>query len=305
MYVFSHPARFRLALATCEAIPGVYPDDAHLVATLHSLGIEALPCVWTDAGVDWGGFDAVLIRTPWDYFQRPAEWSQWLDRLPVPTINDAALLRWNADKRYLLELQGQGVAIIPTRIAEGAALSTVLGELDGRDLVIKPTVSGGAWHTVRGVAGSPTFDAAVAQLPAELTYMIQDFIPQIVHDGEWSLLLFDGVFSHAVVKRPARGDYRVQGQFGGSVKAVDPSPALIDTAHNALRAAAALGHPDTAYARVDGVVVDGRFLLMELEVIEPALFLEGRPDAAERFAANLLARLRRFKPQGGAGEASG
>jgi hypothetical protein len=288
--------RFRLALVTCAAMPGAYPDDAHLVASLQALGIEPVSCIWTDPAVDWSRFDAVLIRTPWDYFQRYDEWRQWLDALPVPTINPAPLLRWNADKRYLLELQAQGVPIIPMRVATGLELPALLAGLDGRDVVLKPTVSGGAWHTVRGVVGTPAFAAAVAQLPAELDYLVQDFVPEIVAEGEWSLLFFDGRYSHAVLKRPSGGDYRVQSQHGGSVEPVEPPAELIDSARQVLDATRALGFDEPAYARVDGVVCRGqrpllRFHLMELEVIEPALFLAGRPDAAERFAANLYERL--------------
>lgn len=291
----SVPASIRLALATCAAIPGAYPDDAHLVASLRALGVESLPCVWDDSAVDWSRFDAVLIRTTWDYFQRYAEFGQWLARLPVPTINPVPLLRWNADKRYLFDLQGQGVPIIPMRVAPGRELHALIGGLEGRDVVLKPTVSGGAWHTVRGVVGTPDFAAAVAALPAELDYMVQDFVPEIVEAGEWSLLFFDGRYSHAVIKRPKRDDYRVQSQHGGSVEAVEPPPALIDSAHRVLAATAALGHTDVAYARIDGVVVNGEFQLMELEVIEPALFLAERPDAAEVFAGNLRRRLDSIK----------
>ena len=286
----SHP-KFRLALATCAAIPGAYPDDAHLVLSLRAFGIEPVSCVWDDAAVDWSGFDAVLIRTTWDYFQRYDEFRRWLDRLPVPTINPAPMLRWNADKRYLLELQAQGVSIIPMRVVAGRELSSLLADFDGRDVVVKPTVSGGAWHTARGVVGTSDFAAAVAALPVELDYLVQDFVPEIVEDGEWSLLFFDGEFSHAVVKRAKHGDYRVQGVHGGSVEVVEPPPALIESARRVLAATVALGYADAAYARVDGVIVDGSFQLMELEVIEPALFLAERPEAAERFAANLRRRL--------------
>jgi glutathione synthase/RimK-type ligase-like ATP-grasp enzyme len=287
----SVPIRFRLALATCAAIPGAYPDDAHLVVSLRALGIEPVCCIWDDPAVDWAGFDAVLIRTTWDYFQRYDEFRRWLDRLPVPTINPAPMLRWNADKRYLLDLQAQGVPIIPMRVAPGRELQALLAGLEGRDVVLKPTVSGGAWHTVRGVVGTPAFAAAVAALPVELDYLVQDFVAEIVSAGEWSLLFFDGRYSHAVIKRPQPDDYRVQSQHGGSVESVEPPAALIGSARRVLEATAALGRADAAYARVDGVVVDGRFQLMELEVIEPALFLAGRPDAAEVFAANLHRRL--------------
>jgi glutathione synthase/RimK-type ligase-like ATP-grasp enzyme len=287
----SDPNRFRLALATCAAMPGAYPDDAHLVVSLRALGIEPVSCVWSDPGVDWSSFDAVLIRTTWDYFQRYDEFLRWLDRLPVPTINPAPMLRWNADKRYLLELQAQGVPIIPMRVAPGRELRDVLAEQKGRDLVLKPTVSGGAWHTARGVVGTPDFAHAVAALPVELDYLVQDFVPEIVAHGEWSLLFFDGEYSHAVIKRPKSDDYRVQSQHGGSVDAVEPPPALIASARRVLAATATLGHADAAYARIDGVVVAQAFQLMELEVIEPALFLAQQPAAAERFAEGLQRRL--------------
>lgn len=286
---FSH----RLALATCAHLPGIHPDDAHLAGALTRLGIEPVACTWSDPSVDWSGFDAVLIRTTWDYFQRYDEFLRWLDCLPVPTINAPALLRWNCDKRYLLELAQLGVDIVPGRIASAKGLSAILAGMTGLDLVVKPTVSGGAWNTVRGVAGDSDFEHAVASLPPTHDYLVQAFVPEIARDGEWSLLFFDGRFSHAVLKRAATGEFRVQTQFGGSIEQVEPDAAMLASARQTLAAVAALGHSDHAYARVDGVVVQGRFRLMELEMIEPALFLAQRPDAAERFAGCLRQRLDR------------
>ena len=284
----------RLALATCAHLPGVHPDDVHLAASLSRLGIEPVACVWSDPSIDWSSFDAVLIRTTWDYFQRYEEFLSWLDRLPVPTINERALLRWNSDKRYLLDLAERGVDIVPVRVAAHARLPALLTEMRGQDLVVKPTVSGGAWNTVRGIAGDAAFEKAVAALPPGYEYIVQAFVPEVARDGEWSLLFFDGEFSHAILKRAASGEFRVQSQFGGSVDPVEPSEAMLASARQALAAVEALGYTDHAYARVDGVVVDGRFRLMELEMIEPALFLTPRPEAAERFAAKLEKRLGRM-----------
>lgn len=281
----------RLAIATSSMIPDIHPDDAHLAASLRRLGVETTACVWNDPAVDWSRFDAVLMRSTWDYFKHYAAFSEWLETLPVPTINPKALLRWNSDKRYLSELAAQGVDIIPTKIAAGAELRQTLAGMRGEEVVVKPTVSGTAWHTARGVVGDAAFDQAIASLPPEFTYLVQPFVPEVVSDGEWSLLFFDGEYSHAVIKRPARGDYRVQSDFGGTADAIDPDPALIASAKHAIAAAAALGHAGGAYARVDGVVVQGRFLLMELEMIEPFLHLGERPEAAERFARNLQRRL--------------
>ncbi len=287
---YQKPA-YQLAIATSAQIPGIHADDAHLAESLTCLGVEPTVCIWNDLAVDWSRFDAVLIRTTWDYFKLYPAFKVWLDQLPIPSINNAPLLRWNSDKRYLLELAPLGVDIIPTRLASGHDLAEALSAMRGQEVVIKPTVSGGAWHTVRGVVGDAAFEQAVAQLPAEFEYLVQPFVPEIVADGEWSLLYFDGQYSHAILKRAASGDYRVQAMFGGSEEAIEPSAEIIASAERALRAVAALGHADHAYVRVDGVAVDGRFLLMELEMIEPHLFLSHRPAAAEQFASNLRRRL--------------
>ena len=281
----------RLAIATSVAEPEVHADDTHLAASLRGFGVETTACIWNDPTVEWKKFDAVLIRSIWDYFKHYASFKQWLAQLPIPTINNKDLLLWNSDKRYLIELEKHGIPIIPTQVASASQLQATLATMRGREVVIKPTVSGTAWHTVRGVAGAPEFDRVVAQLPAEFDYLVQPYVPEVASDGEWSLLFFDGEYSHAVIKRPKAGDYRVQSDYGGVSLAAEPGAELIASAASVLEAAAAIGHPDVAYARIDGVISQGRFLLMELEMIEPFLHLGNRADASERFAANLVKRL--------------
>ncbi|WP_424681467.1 ATP-grasp domain-containing protein [Frateuria sp. YIM B11624] len=283
--------RFRLAFATSVLVPGIHPDDAHLAACLRDRSIEPVACVWNDPAVDWTGFDAVLMRTTWDYFQHYAAFLQWLDLLPVPLINDRALVRWNSDKRYLLDLAAQGVDIIPTRLATAAELPACTRAMAGQELIVKPTVSGTAWHTVRGRAGDSAFGTELAALPRDFRYLVQPFLAEVLGAGEWSLLFFDGRYSHAVIKRPAAGDFRVQGEFGGTSRLAEPPAHVLASAQRALTATAALGHAGVAYARVDGVVADGGFRLMELEMIEPYLHLGVRPEAAERFAMHLAERL--------------
>lgn len=295
----SNPAAARrLAIATSADYPSIQPDDAHLATSLERLGIQPIVCVWNDPDVDWSTFDAVLIRTIWDYFKHHAAFLDWLDRLDrlgVPTINDSALLRWNSDKRYLLELARQGVAIIPTRLANAAELPDVLATMPGQQVVIKPSISGGAWHTLRGTVGDATFAEVVTQLPRGYTYLVQPFVSEIVSDGEWSLLYFAGEFSHAVIKRPAAGDYRVQGEFGGSAEPIQPNATTLAAADRALAAVAVIGHGEHAYVRVDGVISGGRFQIMELELIEPFLHLAVRPAAAERLAQDVAGRLARAR----------
>jgi hypothetical protein len=286
---------FRLAIATCAQLPQVYPDDVYFVSQLERLGVRPTVCVWNDPSVDWTVFDAVLIRTVWDYFQHYAAFLAWLDtldRLGVSTINDTRLIRWNSEKRYLLDIEQQGVPIIPTRVAPAGRLQETLASATEDELVIKPSVSGGAWHTVRGKPGTDAFKKAIEALPADLDFLIQPFVPEIASHGEWSLLYFAGVYSHAVLKRPASGDYRVQTEHGGIATEAIPDTAIMQAADMALTAVAALGHREQAYARVDGVVVGDQFRIMELELVEPLLHLTIRPDAADRFAAYVVARLR-------------
>ena len=289
-----HFAVRRLALATSADYASVQPDDAGLVASLERLGVQSTVCVWNDPDVDWSRFDAVLIRTTWDYFKHYGAFRHWLDRLDqqgIPAINDSQLLRWNSDKRYLLELAQRDVAIIPTQLARASELHDVLAAMPAQQVVIKPTISGGAWHTLRGTVGDEAFAQAVTQLPREHDYLVQPFVPEIVSDGEWSLLYFGGVFSHAVIKRPASGDYRVQGEFGGSADPILPSAAILAAAGRALAAVADIGHGDHAYVRVDGVISGDHFLIMELELIEPFLHLDAQPGAAKCLAQQVAARL--------------
>ncbi|HEY4366913.1 MAG TPA: hypothetical protein VGN07_06725 [Steroidobacteraceae bacterium] len=293
------PAARRLGIAASNLSPGIHPDDVHLMQFLQDKGIEPIPANWNDPQVDWSVFDAILIRTTWDYFQQYAQFLAWLaqiEQLGIPTINPLRLLRWNSDKRYLLQLRQHGVDIIPTQVMGAAELSNALGPMRGTDVVIKPTVSGTAWHTVRGTAGSPTLNAAICELPRHMDYLIQPFMPEIEREGELSLLFFDNVFSHAVRKRPAANDYRVQSEFGGSVEIVTPDATVVAAAQRSLLAVAQLGYEDGSYARIDGVLSAGRFLIMEVEMIEPALYFEGDAAAAQRFADVIERRLSLLRP---------
>ncbi len=288
------PASRRIAFATSADYPSIHSDDAHLAVTLARLGIEPMSCIWNDPAVDWSGFEAVLVRTIWDYFKFPRDFMAWLDRLDhlgVPTINDSRVLRWNSDKRYLLELAQRDVAVIPTQLTSAAGLPGLLASMPTQQVVIKPTISGNAWQTLRGRVGDPSFMQAIKTLPTELDYLVQPFVPEIVSAGEWSLMYFAGEFSHAVIKYPAVGDYRVQSEHGGSTVTSRPDPATLAAAAHVLAAVTTIGYETPAYARVDGVICEGRFLLMELELIEPFLFLAGQPAAAEHLAGEVARRM--------------
>lgn len=244
---------------------------------------------WTEAD-DLARFDVVTPLVAWGYHRRPDEWRALLNRLEheaVPVANPVALLRWNSDKRYLAELSAKGIATIPTRLVaamDEAALADARAEY-GDDLVIKPPVSAGADGTHRL---GPTDALPADALGKEM--LVQPFLHSITDEGEYSLLLFGGRFSHALVKRPKAGDYRVQPYHGGIEEACAPPPGSIELAEAALAAAPA----DAAYARVDLVRGDdGALKVIELELIEPALWLEHAPDGGASFAAALMERARK------------
>lgn len=229
---------------------------------------------WTAPG-DLSSFDLVLPLLAWGYQRDAGRWTAALETwaaAALPLANPAALLRWNTDKRYLGELAAKGVAIVPTLFAEAltdAELASGHARF-GAEIIIKPAISGGADGTYRLGADDPLPGDVAGQ-----TMLIQPMMPAITEEGEYSLFYFGGQFSHAILKRPAQGDFRVQEQFGGREIAV-AAPA---EAHALAKASLAAAPEAALYARVDMVRgPDGDFRLMELELIEPALFLHLADD---------------------------
>lgn len=242
---------------------------------------------WTDPG-DLTGFDLVMPLVAWGYHQDPPRWHELLDRLEreaVTTLNPVPLLRWNSDKRYLAELGERDVATIPTRLVEvldEAAIAEARVEF-GDQLVIKPPVSASAYGTHLLGPNDPLPTDALGQ-----EMLVQPFLRAVAVEGEYSIMLFDGNFSHSIVKRPKAGDYRVQPHLGGTELPCEPPAGGIDLAHAALAAAPA----KATYARVDMVRDnDGDLAIIELELIEPALWLQHAPDGGESFAAAVRSAL--------------
>ncbi|MCU1278350.1 MAG: hypothetical protein JWM53_1896 [bacterium] len=280
--------RPRFALVTCHAFPTLYADEQELPARFAAAGVDARPVSWSDPAVDWTSFDRVLLRSTWDYFQRIDEFRAWLDRLDrdrVPLCNPSSLVRWNFDKRYLAELGSRGARLLPTRFIDAGErldLDALVRERGWSDVILKPAVSGGAYRTHRfAAAGASTLQAELDAILAVSGALVQPFAPEIAAEGEWSLLFFGGAFSHAVVKTPTAGDFRVQTQFGGVYRAVTPPPSMLAAATAIL---AALPAP-AVYARIDGIRRGDDFLLMEVEAIEPYLFLPHSPGAVDRYIA--------------------
>ena len=280
----------RIALATAADWPDLSSDDHILAAAFARLGATATPATWTDPAVPWRDFDGVLIRSCWDYHLHPAAFRAWLARLEaeaVPLWNPPGVVRWNLEKTYLRDVEAAGVGIVPTVWVDGdpaRELSHLMADRQWPRAVVKPVISASA-HATWATTGDPAADDARFRAAASGgALMVQQFVEEVRTVGEWSLVFIAGAFSHAVLKRPAGDDFRVQPHLGGTHVRRSPDARLLTEAAAALAAAPG----PTLYARVDGCDVGGRFLVMELELIEPLLFFADEPAAAERVAAEML-----------------
>ena len=295
------PATREIALLTAANLMPDAPDrraDARLLdiqleilrAGLAPHGLTLTPIRWTDTGLDWKRFAAVLVNCAWDYQDNHEAFLSTLDRiaaLGLPVFNDPATVRWNIRKTYLREMEAKGVPIIPTHWPEAPTAADIAAAMEAfasDDVILKRQVGGGAREQVRYTRANLPAAGPVMDRPG----MIQPFIPAIATEGEFSFLFVDGAFSHALLKRPKSGDYRIQAAYGGVSQAIDPAPEDRSAAQRVLDV---LTSPPL-YARVDMVRgAGGDLLLMELEVLEPYLFPEEGPGIGAMLGAALARRL--------------
>ncbi len=263
-------------------------EDQLLADALAALGLSAARIDWSRPDVDWSRYRCAVFRTTWDYFDRFAEFTDWLTRIESRTTlcNPAATVRWNMDKHYLADLESRGVPVVPGRYIERGttqSLRELLDETGWTDAIVKPCVSGAARHTYRiGRANVDSVELIVRELLAAESLILQPFQHDITRTGEDSLMVFGGRYSHAVRKAAKAGDFRVQDDFGGTVHDHRPTDEQVELAERAVAAC----RPLPAYGRVDLVRTnEGRFAVMELELIEPELWLRNHTPAAVSFAA--------------------
>ena len=282
-----------IAFVTSTAHPDLTPDDRLAVAQLERRHARVTAAIWNDPSIDWAAFDAIIIRSTWDYHHRAAEFRAWIDALEAagaPMWNPPAVLRWNMEKTYLRDLERAGVPIVPTEWLEQGTnpdLGGLLAKRGWMDAVVKPVISAAATRTWR-VSHATVLDVGV-QFAESLDagdVMVQPFMPEIQTRGEWSLMFIDGDFSHAVRKMPTEGDFRVQTGFGGRSITDQPDGEVIRAAQRVLDVAPS----PWLYARVDGIETDAGFVLLELEMLEPALFFSHTTSGAARFAEAVVGR---------------
>lgn len=292
----------RVAVLRCERLPSfvtweipdveaLFDDDRRLLAAFAERGVDAEPIVWSHPDVDWEAFDAAVLRSTWDYVDHLGDFldvTATIDRSACTLLNPLDAVHWNADKHYLDDLQRIGVPIVPLVRGTPAGASRILAavaDAGWHELVLKPAIGVGGSGVVRTDAAGLA-DVLGALAPGT-EVMVQPFADAIADEGELSFAFLGGSPSHALRKLPAAGDFRAHGIYGGTVERTDPDPADV-----AAVAAMLDRLPfDLLYARFDVVRFDGRLAVLELELIEPMLYLDRAPGSAGRLADATIAHL--------------
>lgn len=285
-----------IAILRCEKLPSfitwdvpnldeLFEEDNLLIRGFEAQRFQASPVVWNDPSVDWNQFDIALIRSTWDYLDASALFLNVLAKIESSScklFNPLSAVRWNMNKHYLLDLEKRGVPIIPTYLTSDVVLGTLhklFVENEWQTVILKPTI---------GLAGSNTYRISLNELENTLTklsaehplteYLIQPFIENIITEGEWSFIYFNGKLSHVLLKKPAPNDYRVQGIYGGTIHSAEPQT------QDLLQAEAVLDRIplDILYARLDFVRVNGQLAVMEVELIEPIFSFNLVPESIMR-----------------------
>lgn len=262
---------------SCDSLTGFITDEDILVKELESKGHTVTTLSWSK-DADWSKFDCAIIRTTWDYMEKPEAFFKQLEKISSQTklYNSLDTVKWNIHKGYLSGLEKKGVTIVPTvffKFDEELKIPANWPE----KIVIKPAISAGSYKTL--VQNKNQIDRS-EMVPGD--WMCQPFLPQIF-EGEISLIYFNKVFSHALLKVPKKGDFRVQEEFGGDIIPLKPTPELLALGEKVMSSVS----DDLLYARVDLVPYENHYALMELELIEPALYFRTNADAAKNFSKAL------------------
>jgi glutathione synthase/RimK-type ligase-like ATP-grasp enzyme len=266
-----------IVLLSCDTLAGYVVDDNILVKELTDNGHQVTTLSWTK-DTDWSQFDCAILRTTWDYMERPEEFFKKLELISKETklYNKLDTIKWNIHKSYLETFLNKGIQIVPTIFFKENETLTIPTEW-GDKIVIKPAISAGSYKTLvlnKEDVENKTYQKEI--FPGD--WMCQPFLPQIA-EGEISLIYFNKEFSHALLKVPKQGEFRVQEEFGGGVIPLTPNEELLQIGNNIMSSVS----DDLLYARVDLIPFKNSFALMELELIEPALYFRTHPEAASNF----------------------
>lgn len=267
-----------------DSLENYVSDDELAIPFLNELGWQVETISWRDSAVDWNDFESVIIRTPWDYQKSPDEFLEVLrkiDESKARLENPLQIVEWNLSKQYLRELETQGIKIVPTiwdeKTVDETNFNRWRSHFQTDEIIIKPIISATAEFTYR----LKKITLELTEIFANKSFMVQPFMPKIVTEGEFSLFYFGGIYSHTILKTPKEKDFRVQEEHGGIITQIEPTEKLLQSAQKVFNQIS----DELLYARIDFVRDENdNFCLMELELIEPALYLRMDKNAPEGFA---------------------
>jgi hypothetical protein len=276
----------RCAFLSMDSLKDFYHYDQMLFEPFKAAGWLVEEVSWRKPGVDWNNYDVVIIRTTWDYQDDVEGFMACLQRIEASSAqlqNTLKIVEWNISKRYLSDLQNQGINIVPTLWFDSFSLAELqlgFSHFDTSEVVLKPLVSANADHTYRLTAENlNTQSKQLENVFYKREFMLQPFLNAIINEGEYSLFYFAGQYSHGILKQPRAGDFRVQEEHGGQLKSIQPCEEMLTTARHCLAALPA----DVLYARIDLVRYKKEFAVIEIELIEPSLYFNMDAGSPQRF----------------------
>jgi glutathione synthase/RimK-type ligase-like ATP-grasp enzyme len=281
----------KIVLASCAGRADAVSADALLVAALQAQGVQVETRHWNDTSVLWHRCDAIVVRTTWDWYVDVAAFTGWLDRVQVRTqlLNPPQTLAWGLDKRFLLDLAASNVPVVPTlalSVADTARVARWAAHHGYDELILKPSLSAGSIGVVRTQVGD--IETTLLQdWPQQAVRLVQPYLRTIETDGELSIVFIDGKLSHGICKTPKVGEFRIQSEYGGKNTPIDPD----DAAQAVAKAAIAAIPGDPVFVRIDMLHDGSSYRVIEVEVIEPDLYLSVAPQAADRLAQALVKRV--------------
>jgi glutathione synthase/RimK-type ligase-like ATP-grasp enzyme len=280
----------KIGLLTCEKLPDLTPEDQLLIPELSKHNITATPIIWNDKSIEWKKYDYLIFRNTWDYFEKETYFNSWLDHielLGIKTLNSIDIIKNNKHKFYLRAMEKLGINIIPTLFLDktNQLNLTQIVPSHWKKMVIKPAFSAGSFQTeVFELHDIAKINTQYKTIASEKELLLQKFIPEIQTEGETSFIFFNKKFSHAVNKKPVEGDFRIQSQFGGTYKLINPTQELIHKAQKIVNT-----FPDNLlYARVDGIIIENELHLMEVECIEPDLYFNLSKGSLSKYINSVL-----------------
>lgn len=272
-----------VGFVTSAQFPLLTDSDSLTIEPLKKRGIAVEPIIWSSPPPTLGQFDAIIMRSAWDYHTKIEEFNTFLHLIKqsnIPLYNPLDIMLWNSNKSYLLDLSKRGVSIVPTMKITSYD-DTIFSHIQQwKEIVIKPTIGASAFGIHKlNTSNGDNIKNTINNMLKTSDVLIQPYMKEI-HEGEISFIFFDKKFSHAMLKQPSDNDFRTQPEFGGKEKRIYPSSQMLNEATRVLK----IIYSPLLYTRLDGILVNSMLHLMELELIEPHLFLEKAPEKASMFA---------------------